>query len=68
MRSGLKKVNLKTCSQINVLAFAFFFIDRLNLRKLNKEYDKTEDHLKGLQSVGLIIGEVLKKIDEEKCK
>ena len=39
---------------------------RVNLQTLQKNYDKSEDHLKALQSVGQIIGEVLKKIDEEK--
>ena len=33
---------------------------------LDKEYTKTEDDLKALQSVGQIIGEVLKAIDDEK--
>jgi len=39
---------------------------RLGLQSLQKDYDKSEEHLKALQSVGQIIGEVLKKIDEEK--
>lgn len=38
----------------------------MNLRQLNKDYDKSEDHLKAIQSVGQIIGEVLKQIDNEK--
>lgn len=29
------------------------------------EFDKSEDHIKALQSVGQIIGEVLTKLDEE---
>jgi len=33
---------------------------------LDKEYQKTEDDLKALQSVGQIIGEVLRPIDDEK--
>ena len=40
---------------------------RLELRNLEKQYDKTEDDLKALQSVGQIIGEVLKQLDEERC-
>lgn len=39
---------------------------RLQLNQLNQDYDKTEDHLKALQSVGQIIGEVLKRLDDEK--
>ena len=32
------------------------------------EYEKTEEDLKALQSVGQIIGEVLRQLDEERCK
>jgi len=39
---------------------------RLQVTQANKEYNKTEDHLKALQSVGQIIGEVLKKTGENK--
>eukprot|EP00877_Chromochloris_zofingiensis_P014156 jgi/Chrzof1/8995/Cz03g32080.t1 len=38
------------------------------VKELKKEYDKTEDDLKALQSVGQIIGEVLRQLDEERCK
>ena len=34
---------------------------------MKKEFDKTEDDLKALQSVGQIIGEVLRQLDEERC-
>ncbi len=40
---------------------------RLNIKDLQKEYDQTEDNIKALQSVGQIIGEVLKQLDEERC-
>jgi len=36
------------------------------VKTLKKEYDKTEDDLKALQSVGQIIGEVLRQLDEER--
>jgi len=39
---------------------------RLQLVQYNKDYNKTEDHLKALQSVGQIIGEVLKQLDKDK--
>ncbi|KAG8470372.1 hypothetical protein KFE25_008793 [Diacronema lutheri] len=35
-------------------------------RQLKRDYEKTEDDLKALQSVGQIIGEVLRQLDEEK--
>ncbi|KAI8841289.1 ATP-dependent 26S proteasome regulatory subunit [Chytridium lagenaria] len=39
---------------------------RLGLRTFEKDYDKTEEDIKALQSVGQIIGEVLKQLTEEK--
>ncbi len=30
--------------------------------------DKTEENIKALQSVGQIIGEVLKQLDDERCE
>ncbi|GAQ86484.1 26S proteasome regulatory complex ATPase RPT4 [Klebsormidium nitens] len=39
---------------------------RESVKTAKKEYDKTEDDLKALQSVGQIIGEVLKQLDEER--
>src|SRR5579859_7684970 len=39
---------------------------RLGIRDLEKAYEKTEDDMKALQSVGQIVGEVLKQLDEEK--
>lgn len=41
---------------------------RDNLRAAKKEFGKTEDDLKSLQSVGQIIGEVLRPLDNERCK
>jgi len=35
-------------------------------KTLKKDYDKTEDDLKALQSVGQIIGEVLRQLDDER--
>ena len=41
---------------------------RLDIKGLQHEFDTTEDNIKALQSVGQIIGEVLKQLDEERCK
>lgn len=41
---------------------------REDAKEVKKEYDKTEDDLKALQSVGQIIGEVLRQLDEERCE
>ncbi len=40
---------------------------RLGLQALDKQYDKSENDIKALQSVGQIIGEVLKMLDLDKC-
>jgi 26S proteasome regulatory subunit T4 len=39
---------------------------RLKVRELEQAYDKTENDIKALQSVGQIIGEVLKQLDDER--
>jgi len=41
---------------------------RLEIKGLQKDYDQTEENIKALQSVGQIIGEVLKQLDPERCK
>ena len=41
---------------------------RLEIKDLQKKFDRTEDNIKALQSVGQIIGEVLKQLDDERCK
>lgn len=40
---------------------------RTEVAAAKSEYDKTEDDLKALQSVGQIIGEVLRQLDAERC-
>jgi folate-dependent phosphoribosylglycinamide formyltransferase PurN len=41
---------------------------REELKDLTKEYDKSEEDLKALQSgVGQIVGEVLRQLSEDKC-
>ena len=39
---------------------------RFSLRSLEQDYDKSEEDIKALQSVGQIIGEVLKALDDER--
>lgn len=40
---------------------------RGEIKGLQHDYDVSEDNIKALQSVGQIIGEVLKQLDEERC-
>jgi len=39
---------------------------RKDIKDLSKDFDHTEENIKALQSVGQIIGEVLKQLDEER--
>jgi len=39
---------------------------RETVKKNSVDYDKSEEHLSALQSVGMIIGETLKQLDEER--
>jgi len=41
---------------------------RLEIKALQHDFDVSEENIKALQSVGQIIGEVLKQLDEERCK
>lgn len=41
---------------------------RFSLKDLEKDYAKTEDDIKAVQSVGQIIGEVMKQLDDERCE
>ncbi|KAH8235480.1 hypothetical protein KR032_001273, partial [Drosophila birchii] len=41
---------------------------REEIKELTKLYDKSENDLKALQSVGQIVGEVLKQLTEDKCE
>lgn len=40
---------------------------RFSLKDLEKSYEKTEDDIKAVQSVGQIIGEVMKQLDDDRC-
>lgn len=39
----------------------------MDLKQLNEDYDKSEADLTALQSVGQIVAEVLRKLDDERC-
>ncbi len=44
------------------------FSVRKKERDMQKEHDRSENDIKALQSVGQIVGEVLKQLTEDKCK
>ena len=41
---------------------------RLEIKGLQRDFDVSEENIKALQSVGQIIGEVLKQLDDERCE
>ena len=43
-------------------------IVRFSLKDLEKEYAKTEEDIKAVQSVGQIVGEVMKQLDTDHCE
>ena len=51
---------------VNVLLNVVLVV-RMDLKQLRTDYDKSEDDLKALQSVGQIIAEVLRRLDDERC-
>ena len=46
----------------------FLPLVRFSLKDREKDYEKTEDDIKAVQSVGQIIGEVMKQSDDERCE
>lgn len=67
LRDALKKVS---CDGNKLERFFQLknFAEREEIKELTKLYDKSENDLKALQSVGQIVGEVLKQLTEDKCK
>lgn len=61
VRSGLSYKSIWDCDSDRNTA-------RENIKTLKRDYEKSEDDLKALQSVGQIIGEVLKQLDDERCE
>ena len=62
-----RDVSCSRCNQPGSQPCAPSLAVRQEVKTVKKEFDKTEDDLKALQSVGQIIGEVLRQLDEERC-
>ena len=41
---------------------------RQNIKNFEADYEKSENDIKALQSVGQIVGEVTRQLDEERCE
>ena len=50
----------------DVLTFAFDV--RFALKDMEKEFEKTEEDIKAIQSVGQIIAEDMKQLDDDRCE
>lgn len=66
VESRLKESKFATISKSKEINFGFKV--RESLKESTKQFDKSENDLKALQSVGQIVGEVLKQLTEDKCK
>ena len=55
-----------SCSRLYTLSLRIRSV-RFSLKDLEKDFEKTEDDIKAVQSVGQIIGEVMKQLDDERC-
>lgn len=56
-------------TEVHVVNVVDLLTVREDLRELSKDFDKSEDDLKSLQSgVGQIVGEVLRQLTEDKCE
>lgn len=71
-RRLLEKKELQAKVKQSMYPSALMFLVTMPLvrdgkKDLIKLYDRTEEDLKALQSVGQIIGEVLRQLDEERC-
>jgi ATP-dependent 26S proteasome regulatory subunit len=53
---------------MNKFPYTALWAERLEAKELDKKYQKTEEDLKAVQSVGQIVAEVLKQLDDERCE
>lgn len=70
VESRLKESELKILLKFywNFTKLIILYLVRESLKESTKQFDKSENDLKALQSVGQIVGEVLKQLTEDKCK
>jgi hypothetical protein len=47
---------------------AQYSLVRFSLKDLERDFAQTEEDIKAVQSVGQIIGEVMKQLDDERCE
>ena len=52
---------------LTLIFICLLFVVRLDLNTMREQYEKGESDLKAVQNVGQIIGEVLKRLDNDRC-
>jgi ATP-dependent 26S proteasome regulatory subunit len=61
-------LSLASCTPTEADIWLWVYLSvRFSIRDLDKDFHQSEEDIKALQSVGQIIGEVLKKLDDERC-
>jgi 26S proteasome regulatory subunit T4 len=65
MSEALK--NRTPCPNQFLRCLSHIYSVRFSIKDLQKDYRRTEDDIKAVQSVGQIIGEVMKQLDDERC-
>jgi ATP-dependent 26S proteasome regulatory subunit len=65
--TSLKNCEYNVRDWIEILKILTESVVRFSLKDLEKEFEKTEEDIKAVQSVGQIIGEVMKQLDDERC-
>lgn len=60
------KLPFLCCFSLNLCYIVYSVRDKL--RNAKKDFNKTEDDLKSFQSVGQIVGEVLRPLDDQRSK
>lgn len=64
---SLKNRQFHLCTAWDHECSTFDLAVRFSLKDLEKDFAQTENDIKAVQSVGQIIGEVMKQLDDERC-
>lgn len=62
------KIRLFYGFMIIIIHLPYSYLAREKSKAVDKEYEKAENDLKALQSVGQVVGDVLKQLTEDHCK
>lgn len=63
----MRLLHTSTCKYCNATTLPPCTV-RQNIKNFEADYEKSENDIKALQSVGQIVGEVTRQLDEERCR